>query len=240
MFRLDKQPKLLYNHGNVIGYISDGIRVTDGRNAKMAPKNKYTRNEMVAAAVEVVRRDGIEGLTAKALAKELGVSTQPIFTCFSTMEAVHRAVRDAAEQLYTAYAAAGLNSDTPFLGVGMQFIRFARVEPQLYRLLFLTCDSERNPLDVMRHAQVPVQESLMRIYCLTADEADEYFRDMWLVVHGLATLIVTDRCPYSEGEIRVILARFSISICRSIKELPGFVSGEFDRDAAFRSVIERT
>ena len=206
----------------------------------MAPKNKYTRNEMVAAAVEVVRRDGIEGLTAKALAKELGVSTQPIFTCFSTMEAVHRAVRDAAEQLYTAYAAAGLNSDTPFLGVGMQFIRFARVEPQLYRLLFLTCDSERNPLDVMRHAQVPVQESLMRIYCLTADEADEYFRDMWLVVHGLATLIVTNRCPYSEGEIRVILARFSISICRSIKELPGFVSGEFDRDAAFRSVIERT
>lgn len=203
----------------------------------MAPRNKYTREEMVAAAVEVVRRDGIEGLTAKALAHELGVSTQPIFTCFSTMEAVHRAVLDAAEQLYTAYATAGLNSDTPFLGVGMQFIRFVRVEPQLYRLLFLTRDSERDPLDAMRHAQAPVQESLMRIYHLTAEEADEYFRDMWLVVHGLATLIVTDHCPYTEGEIRTILARFSISICRSIKELPGFVSGEFDRDAAFRKLL---
>ena len=45
----------------------------------MAPKNKFTREEMVAAALHVVRRKGEDALTAKALAEELGTSTQPVF-----------------------------------------------------------------------------------------------------------------------------------------------------------------
>ena len=52
----------------------------------MAPRYKYTREEMVEAAVRVVREKGIDALTAKALAGELGVSTQPVFTCFHTIE----------------------------------------------------------------------------------------------------------------------------------------------------------
>ena len=62
----------------------------------MAPRNKYTREEMVEAAVRVVREKGIDALTAKALAGELGVSTQPVFTCFHTIEEAKREVRVAA------------------------------------------------------------------------------------------------------------------------------------------------
>ena len=54
----------------------------------------------------------------------------------------------------------------------------------------------------------------------SAEEADIYFRDLWLVVHSLAILIVTGDCPYSEREIRQILTSFSLSICKSIKEIP--------------------
>ena len=48
----------------------------------MAPKNKFTKEEMVAAALRVVRAKGADGLTAKTIADELGTSTQPIFTAF--------------------------------------------------------------------------------------------------------------------------------------------------------------
>ena len=34
----------------------------------MAPKNKFTREEMVEAAMRVVRAKGIDGLTAKTMA----------------------------------------------------------------------------------------------------------------------------------------------------------------------------
>ena len=66
----------------------------------MAPKNKFTREEMVAAALRVVRRKGADALTAKALAEELGTSTQPVFTCFGTMDALKAEVSAAATALF--------------------------------------------------------------------------------------------------------------------------------------------
>ena len=74
----------------------------------MAPRNKFTREEMVDAALRVVRAKGMEALTAKAIAEELGISTQPVFTCFNTMDTVKNEVRAAAERIYDGYEAEGL------------------------------------------------------------------------------------------------------------------------------------
>ena len=62
----------------------------------MAPKNKFTKEEMVEAALQVVRSQGIDCLTAKTMADELGTSTQPIFTAFGSMDAVKQEVYAAA------------------------------------------------------------------------------------------------------------------------------------------------
>ncbi len=207
----------------------------------MAPRNKYTREEMVEAAVRVVRENGIDALTAKALAEELGVSTQPVFTCFHTIEEAKREVRDAAEKVYDSYVTAGLQMQPPFFGVGMQYVRFAKEEPQLYRLLFLPTNGAENRgvMEALRHSQDLLRESLQNTYRIDAQTADLYFRDMWLVVHSLATLIVTGGCQYSEQEIGKILTSFSVSLYKAIKEIPGFTDGSFDRDSVFQSLIER-
>ena len=207
----------------------------------MAPKNKFTREEMVKAAMRVVRTKGINGLTAKTMADELGTSTQPVFTAFGSMDTVKQEVYAAAMHVYDSYTEAGLKEKIPFFGVGMQYIRFAREEPGLYRILFLTRtqDQEYSAMKSMRHLQELVQPTLMNIYHITAEEADLYFRDLWFVVHSLSTLIVTGDCPYSDREIGQILTSFSISICRSIKEIPGFAAGNFDRDAEFRALISK-
>lgn len=139
--------------------------------------------------------------------------------------------------VYDRYTHAGLQEDIPFLGVGKQYIRFAREEPELYRLLFLTREKEYSAAASMRHLQEHVRPALMDIYHITGEEADVYFRDLWLVVHSLSTLIVTDDCPYSDQEVGQILTGFSISICKAIKEVPGFAAGTFDRDAAFRALV---
>ena len=57
------------------------------------------------------------------------------------------------------------------------------------------------------------------------------------MVHSLATLIVTGGCAYSDAEISGILTGFSVGICKAIKEIPGFASGAFDREAVFRALI---
>ena len=205
----------------------------------MAPKNKFTKEEMVEAALRVVRANGIDALTAKTMADALGTSTQPIFTAFGSMDGIKKEVYAAAIRVYDRYTEAGLQERIPFFGVGMQYIRFAREEPELYRLLFLTRaqDKSFSAMRSMQHLQALVRPTLMDIYKITEQEADLYFRDLWFVVHSLSTLIVTGDCPYSDREIGQILTGVSISICKSIKEIPGFAEGSFDRDAAFRALI---
>ena len=207
----------------------------------MAPKNKFTREEMIEAAVRVVQLNGIDSLTAKALAAELGVSTQPVFTCFHTIEEAKNEVCIAAEKLYDKYVTDGLHMPIPFFGVGMQYLRFAKEEPELYRLLFLSThgDERFNVMTALKHSQDLVRDSLEKTYHIDVQAADRYFRDMWLVVHSLATLIVTGDCPYSEQEMGEILTGFSVSFCKAMKEIPGFVENDYDRDAIFREMVEK-
>ena len=208
----------------------------------MAPPNKFTREEMVQAALRVVQAGGIDSLTAKRLAQELGTSTQPIFTCFGSMEGVRQEVHRAAVRRYDEYAAAGLAEQVPFYGFGMQYLRFASEEPELYRLLFLSRGASTgcSAMEAMAHSQQIVRPTLMDIYKITAEEADRYFRDLWLTVYGLAALIVTGSCPYSRQEIGQILTGFSAAICKAIKEIPGFAADSFDRDAFFRDLLTKS
>lgn len=200
----------------------------------MAPKNKFTREEMVAAALHVVRQKGENALTAKALAEELGTSTQPVFTCFGTMDALRAEVFAAAEKQFVEYIQRGLREGIPFLGFGMYYISFAREEPILYRMLLLAPNA--GTMELVDRVGAIVYPRLMEIYRITEPEARRYFRDMWLVAHSVAALAVTG-VALDEEELRRTLAGFSVGILRSIKEIPGFVDGTFDKDAIFKKLV---
>ena len=205
----------------------------------LAPKNKYSRESMVKAALQIVRERGISGLTAKSLAAQLGTSTQPVFTAFGSMDVLKAEVRAEAEKQFDRYLNAGLSEEIPFLGLGMQYIRFGREEPEWYRFLFLTEMPDRTSglMNTEQKVRERVLGTLMDRYHLSEAEADRYFRDLWLVAHSMATLNVTGGCPYEEPEIRQILSGFSIAVLRAIREIPGFTEGTYDRDAAFRAAI---
>ena len=48
----------------------------------MPPKAKFTRQEIIDAAVDIARRAPLEAVTAQELASVLGTSTRPVFTYF--------------------------------------------------------------------------------------------------------------------------------------------------------------
>ena len=52
----------------------------------MPPKAKFTKTEIIEAALNIVRTDGYEALTSRALGIYLGSSARPIFTVFKNME----------------------------------------------------------------------------------------------------------------------------------------------------------
>lgn len=206
----------------------------------MPPKVKFTKEELVETALEIVREKGIDGVTAREIAARKGASTQPVFSCFSSMDEVKREVRTRSEMIYENYVLGGLREKVPFFGFGMAYIRFAKEEPELYRLLFFG-NSERGDVgatETMRRASATLVPMLEKIYNIMERQAERLYRDMWLVVHGLASLIVAGCCPYSDAEIGKILTGFSISVCKAIKEIPGFTDGTFDRDEVFKKLVK--
>lgn len=207
----------------------------------MPPSVKFTKEEIVNAALQVVREKGAAALTTRQIAAVLGVSTRPIFTYFQNMQQVQEAVRQATQTLYHSYIKKGLEQVHPFIGLGEQYIRFATQEPELYRLLFLPLapGSENKAMEEMERTQNLVLDFLQQIYQLDEAAAKRFFRDVWLVAHSLAALIVTNCCPYSPEEIRQILTSVSLSVCKACKEIPEFVTNHLDKDTLFRSIIEK-
>ena len=201
------------------------------------PKVKFQREDIVNAALEITRAKGIDAVTAREVARQLQVSVGPIFTWFDTMDQLKAEACAQAMARYRAYIERGLAGPIPFLGLGQQYIRFAREEPELYKLLFLTRSG--GAMKAMKLSQDLSRESLMRVYNMDAATADKYFRDLWLVVFSFATLIVTDDCPYTDGEMSAVLTEVSLSVCKAYKEIPGLPEGRFDRDAIFRELVKR-
>lgn len=205
----------------------------------MPPKFKFKREEIVEAAVNLTRRGGVDAVTARGIAKELGVSTQPIFTCFKNMEEAKEEVRIYAEKLCHNYLEKGVEASIPFFGFGMAYIRFAKEEPELYKMLFINPDKKgESMLDTLSGIRLIVINSIEKTYRFNEKESKRLFRDLWLAAHSIATLCVGGICPFSDEEIAKILTGFSVSICKSIKEIKGFVDDSFDKDEVFGEIIK--
>ena len=205
----------------------------------MPPKVKFTSNEIIEAAVKITREKGIAAVTAREVGATLGVSSRPLFTYFDTVEELKREVYLYAKNLYKVYVENGLKAEIPFLGVGQQYIRFAKEEPNLYKYLFLTPpDGVRSGvMEGLKVSQDLARGSLMSIYNMDADTADKYFRDLWLVAYGFTTMIAIGECPYTDRQISEIFTEFSLSICKAYKEIPGLPDGKFDKDAIFKELV---
>lgn len=207
----------------------------------MPPKVKFQKEEIINAALAVAGKCGIDAVTAREVARELGVSTRPIFTYYDTMEELRHDVYAQSKEQYRAYIDRGLAGPIPFMGVWRQYLRFAREEPELYRLLFLTKPDSVSggAMEAMRYSQDLVRDSIMRIYNMDAHAADCFFRDLWLGAFSYATLIVTDDCPYSDEEILAVGAEISLAVCKAYKEIPGMPGGNYDKDAIFRELVKK-
>lgn len=207
----------------------------------MPPKVKFQKEDIVSAALNVARKKGINAVTAREVAAELNVSTRPIFTWFDTIEQLKSEVHQQAKVCYKEYVEAGLAGPIPFLGVGQQYIRFAQNEPELYKLLFLTKPSEAcgGGMEALKFSQDLVRDSIMRIYNMDAATADRYFQNLWLVAFSFATLIVTDDCPYTDKEMSSVFTEMSLALCKAYKEVPGLITGEFDRDKIFSELVRK-
>lgn len=177
----------------------------------MPPKPKHTREEIVAAALDIVARKGLEALTAKALGQALHTSATPIFTVFRSMQEVQEAVKTAAMARFASYAHRAGAAMPVFKQVGMQMILFAKEEPRLYQLLFMAQNRDvRSFGDIYAHLGTVADECLAAIrrdYGLSAADAKTLFEHAWIHTYGIATLCATGMCDFSGEQISGMLTQ---------------------------------
>ena len=167
-----------------------------------------TREAIIDAGVELVRELGHEQLNARALAKRLGCSTQPILYQFTSMDELRRAVYAAIDVRHSAFLASDLaDASGPLLQMGLNYVRFADREPALFRFLFQTDGlGERDVAALISSADVaPIVQQVAAESGLDRNAALQVFLSIFVCAHGFASLLANNALDYDEQQVATVL-----------------------------------
>ena len=175
----------------------------------MPPKSKVTKDMIVDTAVEVVRQKGFEQVNARTVADRLHCSTQPVMYHFATIDSLKRAAYAEADRKHTEYLMNIPSELDPILGIGLNYIRFAVKEPQLFRFLFQSgYAKESSLLDMIDSEELePVLAAMQKGAGLDRKKTKDVFLTVALFAHGYASIIANNALEYDEALIAEHLER---------------------------------
>lgn len=158
----------------------------------MPPKVKITKETIINTALDLVRQEGAQTLNARNLASALHCSTQPIFSNFATMEELKDAVSQQGEILFNEFVAREMSTGNypEYKAYGMAYIRFAKEERELFKLFFM-CDRSGEPLPEDASLSLKMEGLVQDNTGLDTTDAKLFHLEMWMYVHGIATLFAT-------------------------------------------------
>ena len=186
----------------------------------MPPKAKFTKEQILKSALEIVRESGIDALSARSLGAVLGCSPQPIFSYFENMEDVKNEVISAVKSIYSEYIKEGLKQSPAFKGAGMKYIEFAKDEPKLFELLFM---SDVNKSDIPNFLPAKddnspfILQAIEDDYNLPEEKARTLYNHMAVYANGIAALFAKNECIFTMEQVSVMLTEVFKAIFFSLK-----------------------
>lgn len=162
-----------------------------------------SKQAIIDASIDLIRESGHEAFNARALAKRIGCSTQPIFSNFKNMEDLLENVLKDTLDIYNAFVADSIRSgesEPAYKANGRAYIRFAMEERNLFKLLFMR-DRTAEPNHVEESTFYDVLPLIMKGTGLDRERAALFHFAMWSVVHGIASMVVTS---YEKPDMELI------------------------------------
>ena len=179
------------------------------------PRSAFFSKEAIAAAgLEIIRKQGVEALSARALSKQLGCSLSPIFTVFKDMDEIQTAVRQAAAALFGDYVKDVFDYQPAFKEYGMRLIRFAKEEQNIFQLFF---ERGNSLLDNAPVAALNCLGNIKDAYQLTDGQILILYRQLWAFTCGVAVLATQSPDEYPEELISEMISTQFISTLSFLK-----------------------
>ena len=173
----------------------------------MPPKAKYTREEIVSAALEVARSKGIDAVTAREVGNYLGTSSSPVFVAFKNMDELLNEVYNSAVKEYSDYIADSVNYTPAFKQFGFRLIEFASTQPNLFKMIYKYRQGEKSYSKMimsMPAADFCVQ-TVMEQAQVNYENARLIFEEVLLAGLGICYMIADNKCTFTEQDLNKYL-----------------------------------
>ncbi|MEG0692562.1 MAG: TetR/AcrR family transcriptional regulator [Oscillospiraceae bacterium] len=180
----------------------------------MPPKIKTTREDILSVAMDIIRADGWENINARDIAKQLKCSTQPIFREFENMNELKEEVRKMAWETYNSYLRNYQQVEgKQGLSFGIAYVKFAKEEKNLFKLIFMSNEMNAQGVDDLsqiRDDRTGIIDIFMKITGLNRENSTKLHFNVWIAMHGLASMLATNKIEISDDEIKnAILNNFN-------------------------------
>ncbi len=189
----------------------------------MPAKSKFKTQDIIDAAFHIIRTQGQEKCSARAIANELHSSTMPIYSCIKSMKELEEAIVKKAIDLLLHYEMQERTGITS-LDMGVGYILFAKKEKHLFRMLFFSESGDANSELSNRLTEYAFDtllgklEGFALMEGLTHEQKRDVFNKMWIFNHGLAVMLNNSVIEdMSEEEISRLLMDTGLSILEGAK-----------------------
>lgn len=182
---------------------------------------KVTKEMIIDAAFEIAKEMGAEKINARTISQKLSCSTQPVLYHFKTIEDVRIAANRKASEFHINYVTNLCGKyERPMLEVGMRHIQFAVEEKNLFCFLFHS--NYYTDIAISDWFTGEIFDSLFPILKRQADvdhrQAYSIFSQIFLVTHGIASLLANNAMVYDEKYCINTLSNAYFGIMYLIKE----------------------
>ncbi len=159
----------------------------------------FTKEQVLDAAIELTREKGFAAVSARSLGKRLGTTSRPIFSHFENMADVQKGIIAAANKLYHSFRKEEIASGryVPYKANGMAYIRFAKEERELFKLLFMR-DRSREQIKENPEEMDALIELIAKQVGIDKEAAKLFYLEMWAYTHGIASMTATGYLDWNE------------------------------------------
>ena len=175
----------------------------------MPTKIRISKEMILDAAFEIVKKDGMEKLSNRELASMLKCSIRPIYYQFENVEEMQKELYLKIEQYFYKFILDNMVKEIPkYKQVGINYIKFAKKEKKLFQTLFMT-DVGLTPDAFVLKAGEDYKE-IEKLIKISANIKEEDIKDfhtkMWIFCHGIATLVANDTIKLTDNQIQDLLS----------------------------------
>ena len=137
------------------------------------------------------------------------------------MEEVVKEVKKKAFEKYNNYVGKAFDYYPAFKQIGILMVNFAKEEPKIFKLLFMTESDEEFDITKMITTLGDLKDECLKVimhdYSLTYDDAYLLFEHLWIYSYGLAALSATKKCNFSNEVIMDMLGTTFFAMVTLIK-----------------------